>query len=505
MLAVLYSRAVIGIQALPVCIETHLSNGLPKLSIVGLPETAVKESRDRVRSAILNSGFDFPIRNITVNLAPADLPKEGGQYDLAIALSILAASGQIEKEGLDHYEWLGELSLSGELRSVKGVLPFAMQCAQTNRILVVPQANAEEAALISSLSVLPITHLAEIVQHLKEKHLPYQPHTVLTTPPLSGPNLQEVKGQHLAKRALEVAAAGQHSLLMVGPPGTGKTMLASRLPGILPPLTEAEALEVTCVHSISARAAQTSVWALSRQRPFRAPHHSASAAALVGGGRQPKPGEISLAHQGVLFLDEFPEYEKRVLEGLREPLESGMVTISRAQQQLTFPANFQLIAAMNPCPCGYLTHPQKACQCSANDIARYKLKISGPILDRIDLHIEVPYLPLSELGSTPTSIAESTETVLARVMTARNIQIERQNGTNARLSNNQITQHCALDASLQKKLFTMLEKLHLSARAYHRILKMSRTLADLSNAPHIELEHLMEALSFRIFDKGTPA
>ncbi len=501
-LAVVYSRAVVGMQALPVTIETHLSNGLPKLSIVGLPETAVKESRDRVRSAILNSGFEFPVRNITVNLAPADLPKEGGQFDLAIALSILAASEQIPALPLETYEWLGELSLGGTLRPVKGVLPSAMACALNQRHLFVPAQNALEAAMVSALPVFSATHLTTVVQHLKTAALEPHPPTVLSADLALYPDLLDVRGQQLAKRALEIAAAGSHSLLMVGPPGTGKSMLASRLPGILPPLTHTAALEVACLNSITQghRAGYTPTLS---HRPFRTPHHSASAAALVGGGRYPKPGEISLAHQGVLFLDEFPEFEKRVLESLREPLESGVVTVSRAQQQLTFPARFQLIAAMNPCPCGYLTHPEKSCRCSAEQVARYRHKISGPILDRIDLHIEVPYLPAQQLTQT-TNLSESSALVRARVCQARERQEHRQATANAYLSTQAFNQHCAISDAFQEKILRYIEKLHLSARAYHRVLKVARTIADLADSSEITLDHALEALSLRLLDKGTP-
>ena len=413
-LAIAYSRARLGVHSPLVTVEAHLSNGLPGLSIVGLPETAVKESRDRVRSAIINSHFDFPARRITINLAPADLPKEGGRFDLAIALGILAASGQIDAQLLSAYEFIGELALSGDLRPVDACLPGSLQCKKAGRTLIVPTANADEAALVSDAQVLAAGHLLEITAHLFAR----QPLTAHHFTPEAGepehPDLRDVQGQIQARRALEIAAAGEHNLLLYGPPGTGKTMLARRLPGLLPPLKESEALQVAAIQSTARQPAISAQW---RKRPFRAPHHNASAAAMVGGGSTPRPGEISLAHNGVLFLDELPEYQRSVLEVLREPLESGEILISRARQQLSYPARFQLIAAMNPCPCGYLGAPDQDCRCTPEQVRRYRGKISGPLLDRIDMHVAVSTLKPGEL--TRPQKSETSAMVRERVLCAQ--------------------------------------------------------------------------------------
>lgn len=497
-LAIVYTRARLGVEAPLVTVEAHISNGLPGVSIVGLPETAVKESRDRVRSAIINAHFDFPVRRITINLAPADLPKEGGRFDLPIALGILAASGQLDKDALLRYEFIGELALSGELRPVSGALPAALQSSACGRALVVPSANADEAALVKQANILAADHLLAITAHLYERkalprHIPSEAgHTV------SYNELSEVQGQLHARRALEIAAAGSHNLLLYGSPGTGKTMLASRLPGILPPLTESEALEVAAVRSITDHRSIASQW---RVRPYRAPHHTASAAALVGGGSTPRPGEISLAHHGVLFLDELPEFPRSVLEVLREPLESGEIIISRAKQQVCYPADFQLIAAMNPCPCGYLGDQQRACRCSPDQVSRYRNRISGPLLDRIDMHIPLQALQPGEL--TCTKPGESSRDVQQRVLAARNRQYLRCNSANARLAAAQLRQHCELQQRDRSFLESTLTQLKLSARAYHRILKVARTIADLAGESRIERPHLAEAISMRGLDRPT--
>lgn len=498
-LARVFSRVQAGTDAPAVTVEVHMSNGLPALTMVGLPEAAVRESKDRVRSALINAQFEFPARRITVNLAPADLPKEGGRFDLAIALGILAASGQLPTEPLQQYEFLGELSLSGELRPVRGALPAALQAQAAGRALVVPAANADEAALAADADILPAEHLLAVAAHLSGR-APLVRHEVeLPERAPHYPDLADVRGQSHAKRALEIAAAGAHSLLFVGPPGTGKSMLASRLPGILPPMSPDEALEAAAVASISDSGFDATRWG---ERPFRTPHHTASGVALVGGGSHPRPGEISLAHQGVMFLDELPEFDRRVLEVLREPLESGSITISRAARQAEFPARFQLIAAMNPCPCGYLGDANGRCHCSTEQVQRYRARISGPLLDRIDIHCDVPRPPREALHPGAAADGEPSAAVADRVHAARTRQLERGGKPNAALGNREVNRDCRLDDDGQTLLDQAMDKLNLSARAYHRVLKVARTIADLAVSADIEAAHVAEAIGYRGLDRA---
>lgn len=490
-LAQVLSRAQQGIEAPLVSVEAHLANGLPAFTLVGLPEAAVKESRDRVRSALQTCGFEFPARRITLNLAPADLPKEGGRFDLAIALGLLAASGQLPGDCLSSFECLGELALSGQLRPVQGVLPAALATRAAQRTLIVPRGNAEEACLASGLKVLAVDHLLELVAHLQgQQRLDLYQSQGLASKVNDYPDLAEVQGQQAAKRALLVAASGAHNLLMVGPPGTGKTLLASRLPGLLPELSEHEALEVAAVHSL------VSSQPLERwpARPFRQPHHSASAPALVGGGSRPQPGEISLAHHGVLFLDELPEFDRKVLEVLREPLENGQIVIARARERVQFPARFQLVAAMNPCPCGYLGDASGRCRCTPDQVQRYRGKLSGPLLDRIDLHIHVAR---EATRLEPREQGPSSAEWAARVSAARALQLRRQGCANAHLRLDELRRHCALTPVDQQWLESACERLKLSLRAAHRLLKVARTLADLEGLGQIERAHLAEALQYR--------
>jgi magnesium chelatase family protein len=494
-LAVLYSRALSGMDAPEVVVEVHLANGLPQFAIVGLPEAEVKESKDRVRAAILTAQFEFPAKRITVNLAPADLPKESGRYDLPIALGILAASGQIPSEPLSRYEIAGELALTGELRPIRGALAMTYHMvhkgAKNKRAFILPHLSAQEASLVKDAIIYPANSLLEVCAHLSGHTSLNQYESTAQIQNISYPDFNEVKGQSQAKRALEIAAAGGHSVLMSGPPGTGKSMLASRFAGILSSMTEAEALESAAIQSLNGNY-KLENW---KRRPYRSPHHTASGVALVGGGGIPRPGEISLAHHGVLFLDELPEFERKVLEVLREPLESGKITISRAARQADFPASFQLLAAMNPCPCGYLGHFNNKCRCTPDNVARYKAKISGPLLDRIDMHIEVPALEEDEMTSAAN--AENSEAIRNRVETARALQLKRQGKANFALGSLEIDEFCQPDEAGLTLLKTAISRLNLSARAYHRILKVARTIADVAGEPAIKPAHIAEAVQYR--------
>ncbi len=497
--ASVHTRAQLGVESPEVQVEVHLSGGLPSLSLVGMPEAAVRESKDRVRSAILTSGFDFPAKRITINLAPADLPKDGGRFDLAIALGILAASGQVPVDSVLGHEFLGELALNGELRAITGALPSAVRCGQAGRRLVLPVGNEAEVSLSEQCDMSTALSLAQVVSYLRGDDTLPKVQVELTDEgrDVSVADLLDVKGQPQARRALEVAAAGGHNLLFIGPPGTGKTMLASRLPGILPPMNESEALESAAVYSIAATGSDwLERW---RQRPFRAPHHTASGVALVGGGTNPRPGEISLAHGGVLFLDELPEYSRKVLDVLREPLESGRIVISRAQRSVTFPARFQLVAAMNPCPCGYFGDPSGRCRCNEEQIRRYQGQTSGPLLDRIDLHVEVPSVPTAILQQSPPG--ESSREVQQRVLAARTRQLDRQGCTNAELAGQQRDVMCKLTSDDEQWFLRAAEKLNLSARGYHRVVKLARTIADLAQSAEIQKPHLMEAIGYRSLDR----
>lgn len=495
--SVVLTRAQSALHAPDVRVEAHISNGLPAFTIVGMPETAVKESKDRVRAAIINSGFEFPNRKITINLSPADLPKEGGRYDLPIAIGVLMASGQIQAEDISAYEMVGELALTGELRPITGLLPTAIQSMQEKRTLIVPEERAEEISFLKYSQFFVAKTLREVVEALEGARKLGVPKTIAVTHESIFRDFSEVKGQHFAKRALEIAAAGGHNALLIGPPGTGKTMLASRFAGIMPSMSQEEAIESAMIASISRQGFRASQFG---QRPYRTPHHTASSVALVGGGSYPKPGEISLAHNGILFLDEFPEFDRRVLEVLREPLESGVIHISRAMQQVEYPAKFQLIAAMNPCPCGYFGDQEHQCTCSDFAVERYRGRISGPLLDRIDLHVEVPRISTEELQAQEPG--EPSAAIKARVDAARERQFARRGKPNADLEVNEIDEDCHLGEAELKLLGLAQKRLNLSPRSYHRILRVARTIADLEGAATITNRHLTESLAFRALDRG---
>lgn len=488
--AQVYTRSVVGLNAPSVMVEVHLSQGLPAVTMVGLPEAAVRESKDRVRSAIINSGFQFPNRRLTINLAPADLPKDGARLDLPIAIGILAASGQIDETVLAQYEFIGELALNGDLRAIAGALAVSRALKAGQRILIVPKDNADEAVKVDGVKVLQADTLKAVCQHLmNEQQLSQAEHKASYQSANYQLDLADVKGQHQARRALEIAAAGGHSLLFCGSPGTGKTLMASRLPTILPPLNDHEALEVASIYSIANNDYDYGT------RPFRQVHHTTSAVALVGGGSSPKPGEITLANRGVLFLDEIPEFDRKVLEVLRQPIENKEIVISRANSQVRFPANFQLVAAMNPCPCGYYGDKSGRCQCRPEQIKRYQEKLSGPLLDRIDLHITVPALPASDLQSAQRG--ESSAAVRERVIQAYQRQQARQGKANNELSPSELDQFAPLGDAESRIVAMAQSRLNLSARGYHRVLRVARTIADLAGSEAIQTPHLTEALCYR--------
>ena len=501
----LRTRADIGLDAPSVSVEVHISGGLPSFSIVGLPEAAVRESRERVRSAILNSGFDFPPRRITVNLAPADLPKQGGRFDLPVALGILAATNQLAltADALS-FECLGELGLDGALKSVPGVLPAAIQTSAERLSLLLPSENFKEASLVEGLRLLPAANLCEAAAHLSGEvrislderfsadHCQHPGETLL--------DFSQVRGQTLGRRVLEIAAAGGHSLVMVGPPGCGKTMLAERLPTILPPLSVKEALEVAAIQSIAWTGFDPELW---RRRPFRAPHHSASAVALTGGGSRPQPGEISLAHRGVLFLDELSEFPRYILDQLREPLESGVIRIARASRSVVFPCRFQWIGAMNPCLCGYEGDTSGRCKCTPDQVRRYWERLSGPLLDRIDLQVRLPTLSVADV-TCPGQPVEPSEAIAARVQAARDLQLNRAGAINALTSVDSLGQHCALSGDARRLFEQAVTRLGFSARSFHRILRVARTIADLDGSSRILSQHVGETLQYRLLDRPSP-